>query len=117
VVSGHGFLTAANGDHASFDGSVTASPLVGTEIYRDLGPANPMLVQSTSVEAVVCTVHGTRASIFGTATINGVGTFNLRIDVQDNGEPGSGSDRYRIRLSSGYDSGLQALAGGNIQIH
>jgi hypothetical protein len=37
--------------------------------------------------------------------------------VTDNGEPGAGQDRYRIRLSNGYDSGTQTLAGGNIQLH
>jgi hypothetical protein len=45
------------------------------------------------------------------------GSFDFRIDVDDNGEPGR-SDTYRIRLSNGYDSGIQTLAkGGNIQIH
>jgi hypothetical protein len=49
--------------------------------------------------------------------VNGGGTFNFRIDVADNGEPGR-SDTYRIRLSNGYDSGVQTLsAGGNVQIH
>jgi hypothetical protein len=56
------------------------------------------------------------ASIFGTATINGSGSFDFRIDVQDLGEPGQ-NDRYRIRLSNGYDSGDQQLRSGNIQIH
>jgi hypothetical protein len=37
--------------------------------------------------------------------------------VQDNAEPGTGADKYEIRLSTGYDSGLQTLQGGNIQIH
>jgi hypothetical protein len=37
--------------------------------------------------------------------------------VADNGEPGR-NDTYRMRLSNGYDSGVQTLAkGGNIQIH
>ena len=53
----------------------------------------------------------------GTATINGSGTFDYRIDVTDNGEPGAGSDTYRIRLSNGYDSGVRTLTGGNIQLH
>ena len=59
---------------------------------------------------------GTAASIFGTATVNGGGSFDFRIDVADNGEPGR-SDTYRIRLSNGYDSGVQPLGGGNITIH
>ena len=56
------------------------------------------------------------ASIFGTATIDGAGSFDYRIDVKDLGEPGT-SDTYRIRLSNGYDSGEQVISGGNIQIH
>jgi hypothetical protein len=47
----------------------------------------------------------------------GSGSFDFRIDVTDNGEPGAGQDTYRIRLSNGYDSGTQTLAGGNIQLH
>ena len=56
------------------------------------------------------------ASIFGTATIDGAGSFVYRIDVKDLGEPGT-SDTYRIRLSNGYDSGEQVISGGNVQIH
>jgi hypothetical protein len=56
------------------------------------------------------------ASIFGTATIDGAGSFVFRIDVVDLGEPGT-NDRYRLRLSNGYDSGNQQLEGGNVQIH
>jgi len=39
-------------------------------------------------------------------------TYNYRVDLTDNGEPGAGADKYRIRLSTGYDSGEQTLAGG-----
>ena len=36
--------------------------------------------------------------------------------LRDLGEPGT-NDRYRIRLSNGYDSGDRQLSGGNVQIH
>jgi hypothetical protein len=66
---------------------------------------------------VVCNAAGPSASIFGTATVDGSGSYIFRIDVADNGEPGR-NDTYRIRLSNGYDSGVQKLsAGGNVQIH
>ena len=65
----------------------------------------------------MCSDDGKSASIFGTATVNGSGSFDYRIDVTDNDEPGAGSDTYRIRLSNGYDSGKRVLAGGNIQLH
>ena len=75
-----------------------------------------MNVHSINVQAVTCNRDGTAGSIFGTATIDGSGSFNFRIDVQDLGEPGR-DDTYRMRLSNGYDTGEQVLDGGNIQIH
>jgi Mg-chelatase subunit ChlD len=110
-----GHITASNGDPASFGGNAKA-PAKGQEQFQDHGPAADMNVHSIDVQAVVCSRDGTAGSIFGTATIDGSGTFNFRIDVQDLGEPGD-SDTYRLRLSNGYDTGVQVLDGGNIQIH
>lgn len=111
-----GRITAANGDKATFGGNAKGDGPKGNENYRDHGPAADLHVKSLTIQSVVCNAAGTQASIFGTASINGSGTFNFRIDVKDLGEPGS-SDTYRIRLSNGYDSGEQVLLGGNIQIH
>lgn len=117
-VTDGGRIWAANGDKATF-GSVakvsSAGMPSGAQQYRDHGPAVNLNVHSTEVLAVVCT--GNDVSIFGTATINGSGSFDYRIDLTDNGEPGVGVDTYRIRLSTGYDSGEQTLVGGNIQLH
>jgi hypothetical protein len=111
-------MVAENGDPATFSGTVkqtSASGTSGGEDYLDQGPADPLLVSSTSISAVVCS--GTSASIFGTATVNGLGSHAFRIDVQDLGEPGRLADTYRIRLDTGYDSGPQQLRKGNVQIH
>ena len=50
--------------------------------------------------------------------------YTFRVDMQDNGEPGIGVDRFRIRLSgpTSYDSNAFAangglLTAGNIQVH
>jgi hypothetical protein len=112
VTQGGSILTSA-GDSASFGGNAQATPK-GHENYVDHGTG--MHVSSIDVRSVVCSRDGTMASIFGTATIDGAGSFVYRIDVVDLGEPGT-SDRYRIRLSNGYDSGDQQLEGGNVQIH
>jgi hypothetical protein len=111
-----GRITADNGDKATFGGNAKADGLKGQQQYQDHGPADDMNVHSIDVLSVVCSADGTEASIFGTATVDGGGSFDFRIDVTDAGEPGS-SDTYRIRLSNGYDSGEQLLEGGNIQIH
>jgi hypothetical protein len=111
-----GRVTAANGDAASFGGNAFGTGPSGQEEYQDHGAAVNINVHSITVDAVTCSPDRTSASIFGTATIDGAGSYTFRIDVQDNGEPGT-SDHYRIRLSNGYDSGDQLLSSGNIQIH
>ena len=110
-----GRIAAGNGDKATLGGNAQA-PAKGQEEYQDHGPAAAMDVHSINVQAVTCSADGTAASIFGQATIDGVGTYDYRIDVKDLGEPGS-NDTYRVRLSNGYDSGEQTLDGGNVQIH
>ena len=117
-VTDGGRITAANGDKATF-GSIARVSASGTpsgaQEYQDHGSAANLNVHSSVVLAVAC--RGNKASVFGTATINGSGSYDYRIDLTDNGEPGAGADKYRIRLSTGYDSGEQVLAGGNIQMH
>jgi hypothetical protein len=71
LVFGHGRLTASNGDQASFRGLAIAAPPRGGELYRDNGPANPFQLASTSVAAVTCSTDARRASVFGTAKLNG----------------------------------------------
>ena len=114
-VSYGGRIMAANGDKATFGGNAQVPPK-GQEQYQDHGPAADLNIHSINVQAVTCSSDGTQASIFGQATINGAGTFDYRIDLEDLGEPGT-SDTYRIRLSNGYDSGEQVLESGNVQIH
>jgi len=102
-----GRIQAANGDKATFGGNAKATGLRGEEEYQDHGAAADLNVHSLNVLAVVCSADGKSASIFGKATVNGSGSFDYRIDVTDNAEPGAGTDTYRIRLSNGYDSGTQ----------
>jgi hypothetical protein len=114
-----GWITAANGDMATFNGVVQTDPQgnpSGHESYNDHGPAQPMAVDSVSILAITCSDDRTTASIFGTATIDGVGNHAFRIDMLDAAQSGA-DDRYGISLDNGYNSGLQPLGGGNIVIH
>ena len=108
-----GWIVTGAGNRANFGGNAHVPPS-GHENYVDHGTG--MHVSSLDVQSLVCSRDGTTASIFGTATVDGAGPFVYRIDVVDLGEPGT-SDRYRLRLSNGYDSGNQLLDGGNVQIH
>jgi beta-propeller repeat-containing protein len=115
-VTNSGWIVAANGDRATFSGHAKADEsgaTQGQQKYMDHGPAHRLLMDSINVQAVVC--DGSRASIFGQATIDGSGIFNFRINVQDLGVPGKGGDTYSL-LIDGYSSGEQILGGGNIQI-
>ena len=111
-----GRITTTDGDKATFGGNAKGAGPSGQEEYQDHGSVVDMNLHSIDVQSVVCSEDGLSASIFGTATIDGVGSVDYRIDVTDNGEPGR-NDTYEIRLSNGYDSGLQTLVGGNVQVH
>ena len=116
-VTNGGQITTQSGDGANFGGNAhPGSPPKGQQTYKDHGPATPIDMKSISVTDVRCNGARTRATITGIAKLNGSGSFGYRIDVADNGEPGK-NDTYRIRLSTGYDSGERTLTGGNIQIH
>ena len=65
-------------------------------------------------EVTTLIIAGTRATILGTAEVNGV-VENYRIDVDDLGEPGADSDSFRIVTDTYGTAGI--LTGGNIQIH
>lgn len=46
--------------------------------------------------------------------VNGISGYTFRVDMEDNGEPGKGADRFRIRLSgpASYESNAFAANGG-----
>jgi hypothetical protein len=115
-----GSIVANNGDLATFGGIAQVSgdglTVQGQQEYQDHGPAQPRNVHSIELTATTCSDDLTTAAIFGTATIDGSGSFVFRIDVIDQGEPGT-SDAYGIILSDGYASGQQQLQGGDVQIH
>jgi len=127
-----GWITTADGDKATFGGIAHSVSQKGQLEYQDHGPVTDINVHSIEVNSMTCggdvsvsgfslasdepSSFGTQASIFGTATIDGEGSFEYQIDVTDLGEPGT-SDTFRIWLSNGYDSGVQTLTGGNVQIH
>ena len=111
-----GRIETTDGDKATFGGNAKGTGPSGQENFRVHGPTADFHLHSIDVQSVLCSEDGMSASIFGTATIDGAGSVDYRIDVTDAGEPGS-SDTYQIRLSDGYDSGLQTLVGGNVQVH
>jgi hypothetical protein len=116
LVFGHGRIIAADRDRASFRGLAVASPPRGVEFYRHNGPANAFRLVSTSVDAVICGPDASRASVFGIAKLSGGRSVEYRIDIQLAAWE-HGKDTYRIRLSSGYDSGVQPIRHGDLDIH
>jgi hypothetical protein len=115
-VTGGGFITLTTGGSGSFGlvGMVSNSDVPSGNLeYQDHDTG--MNIKGTTITAVVVT--GTHARMFGTATVNGAGSFDFVVDVDDLGEPGTGVDKFRIQLSNGYTAGPATLSGGNIQVH
>ena len=94
----------------------------GTLIYAD--KTNNIDLKSTSITFVSILSDNEHATLKGAATVNGTSGYTFRVDMEENGEPGIGVDRFRIRLSgpTSYDSNAFAangglLTAGNIQVH
>jgi hypothetical protein len=118
-ISDGGQITALNGDDGTFGGNAKVSSSgisSGEQTYQDHGPLTPMNVKALTVDGVICSDDRASAELAGTASVDGMGEYEYRIKLHDNGEPGT-SDTYGILIPAlGYYSGEQTLDGGNIQI-
>jgi len=117
-ITNGGWIIADNGDKVSFGGNVhtdQAAAPSGQEQYTD-SPAN-LDVHSIKIDAITCSANLELADIYGTATINGAGSFVFRIEVTDPDSIPGAPDKYWIVLDNGYTSGNHPLGGGTIEIH
>jgi hypothetical protein len=119
TITDGGWITANNGDRASFGGNAKVLPdgtVQGQQEYQDQGPMQRINVHSITITATTCSADRTTASIFGRATIDGAGSHVFAVDLTDLTSAG-GTDSYGIMLDTGYTSGQQPLGGGEITIH
>jgi hypothetical protein len=113
VTGGGQVLNAAGTDKQAFGFNAKSDQKGVQGACTLVDPSTDITVKCLDVTTVV--QSGQHATLFGRATVNDVPT-DVRIDVDDHGEPGRGSDTFRIQTSSGYTAG-GVLAGGNIQVH
>jgi hypothetical protein len=120
TINDGGWITALNGDRASFGGNAKvdgSGATSGQQEYQDHGPLQAVTVNAITVEAVICDENAGTAEIYGTATVNGAGSYEYRIRVKDGGQGNDPGDMYGIIVPGIlYDSGDQPLQGGNIGI-
>ena len=115
-VTGGGSIALVTGGKGTFGlvgmVSSTGTPSGNVEYHdQDTG----INVNATTITAIVVT--GTHGQIFGKATIEGSGSFDFVVDLDDLAEPGYNIDTFRIELSNGYVAGGTLTTGGNVQIH
>jgi PKD domain/BNR/Asp-box repeat len=113
------------GDGLDFDFGVQPdqnSGFKGHLNYKD--KANNIDLRSASITFVSILIDNKHATIKGTAMVNGMSGYTFDVRVEDNGESGQDSDRFRIQIAgpTSYDSnGFAAngglLTAGNIQTH
>ena len=112
-VTGGGYIGDVLNDWVSFGFTAKSD---GTTVKAQCNVSD----RSTGVEvkclnSTLLSQTATHATFVGDARVNGV-TMGYRIDVDDLGEPGAGSDTFEIQTENGFTaSGV--LAGGNVQIH
>jgi hypothetical protein len=121
-VTGGGQIGSPGTTELSFEAQPNGGAFKGNLSYKD--KSHGIDIRSTSITFVSILIDNAHATIKGTATLNGASGYTFRIDLEDNGEPGKGVDRFRIQLSgpTTYDSNASVpnsglLSAGNIQAH
>jgi Tol biopolymer transport system component len=108
-------IVAQDGGRARINGRAetgATGPPTGSESYVVRGGAGERIVmRSTSIDTLLCSDRD--ATILGQALVNGE-EAGFEIDLHDGG--GRRNDTYRLRLSTGYDSGAQTLISGNVSV-
>ncbi|MCK4827817.1 hypothetical protein KA005_69455 [bacterium] len=118
-ITGGGYIPAPDGPKATFglvgqypNGKDTA---IGNVEYQD-HTAN-LNIKSIQINTVAITMDKTKGVITGLAQVNGAGSYPFEVYIEDNGEPGKGTDVFRINLPTYPYSNGDVLSFGNIQIH
>lgn len=117
-ITGGGWITITGDPKATFgiegqyQGSKSAQ---GNVEYQD-HKAN-LNIKSIQINTVTTTLDNKKGAITGLAQVNGVGSYPFVVYVEDNGEPGEGTDVFKISLPTYTYSNGGILNGGNIQIH
>lgn len=74
-------------------------------------------IKSIQINTVATTLDKKKGVITGLAQVNGIGSYPFVVYVEDNAEPGVGTDVFNISLPTYPYSNGAVLSGGNIQIH
>jgi hypothetical protein len=120
-ITGDGYIIAPSGGDGTFSfvGGCKHGSFFGTLEYHDYGFTPPLDVYSSGITGYLWDPSGRR--LCGTAATNYYGDVVFRINVQDNGEPGAGADRFAITLIIAgfrvYRVPFTTIEGGNIQLH
>jgi hypothetical protein len=115
-VAGAGQARSETGRKVKFrlDVRAIAGTVSGNFRHEEHGMGKPVTIRSFRLAALSCAADGSMASVFGEGSYNGRSRLLLRVDVSDKGE--TSADSYRVRLSSGFDSGEVRPLSGDIAI-
>lgn len=118
-ITGGGWISITGDPKATFgivgqypDASNTAN---GSVEYQDHNAG--LNIKSIQINTVATTLDKKKGVITGLAQVNGAGSYPFVVYVEDNAEPGKGTDVFSISLPTYPYSNGAILSGGNIQIH
>ncbi len=115
--TGGGWIPGANGSKSNFGYSAEDTLPASGHITYDASQQGIKLKGSV---ASVSVPDGMTASFSGPCTLGSGAACSYEVDVEDNGEPGKGADRFTIRVYDGggvlIHSHGSLLGGGNIQV-
>jgi hypothetical protein len=109
-VTGGGEISVSGGT-ANFGFTVQTKGNVASGQLEYQNHASDVNVHSTSITSLCVT--GNMAIFKGTCGTS----CNFTVNIQDNGEPGNGVDKFTISVNGGPPEGVAPITNGNIQVH
>jgi hypothetical protein len=116
-ILGRGSAQTAHGDSSMFFVLAASSPPAGLVQFTDEGPMSHVQLHDPRVSTVTCTTSSTFATVTGSAHpqpgVSPIVGFRINLAVAAGK---STPATFRLRLTDGYDSGIETLPRGSLEI-
>ena len=114
---GSGSGRTTQGDSSTFRIFVLRSPPGGAVLYTDEGPTSPLQLHDRSISAVACSSSGEAGYVAGVFALGSGSSDSVGFRIQLGAGPGKdGRPRFQIRLTNGYNSGIESLTRADLHI-
>jgi hypothetical protein len=115
-ILGSGSGPTAQADSSSFGVFVLTSPPTGSFTFTDQGPKSPIRLHTARISTVTCAVNASAGTVTGTVDLRAGASHPVGFRIDLTVSEGTERATFRIRLTDGYNSGIETLKSASLEI-